>query len=362
MKASPEYTVVNARPIEERSATEASLFGSVAVGRQLSLTTQHSHAELRGGLTRSRSALLATVNLPGNMQLSASAARLSDETGRSREVFVGLSMLFGRTTAGVSLAQNRNGRSVGVDAQRPVPVGEGYGYQVRAESGSPGTFSGAARYQGRHGRYEVRRDVIGGDGSTSATIAGSVVAIGGGVFASRPVQQSFALVQVPGVEGVRGFASNQEVGRTNSAGNLLVPDLQPYYGNLLNIADSDIPLDYSVNGVKLTLAVPFRGGALAVFPVQLIRRVTGTIRIGEALNERTPEYGEIRVSAAGVAEPIVSPIGGTGEFYFENLAPGRHAATVQDDKGSCEFVLDVPTSAESLVDLGTIRCMSQEAQ
>ena len=68
------------------------------------------------------------------------------------------------------------------------------------------------------------------------------MAIGGGLHATRPVQESFALVRVPGMKGVRAYLSHQEVGRTNRNGDVLVPNLLPYYGNRLDIADEDVPL------------------------------------------------------------------------------------------------------------------------
>jgi outer membrane usher protein len=332
----------------------------VTFGRGVSVTAQHTATSLHGGLSRSRSALLTTVHLGRNLQLTASAASTRDENGRGHEAFAGLTLQFGRTTTSTSVAAGRTGTSVAVDAQTPLPVGVGYGYQARVESGTPGSIAGAVQYQGEYGRYEVRHDSIGRSRRASASAAGALVAIGGGVFASRPVHQSFALVRVPGVEGVRGFASNQEVGRTNAAGDLLVPDLQPYYGNLLNISDSDVPLDYSVGDVRLTMALPYRGGALAVFPVELIRRITGTIRIADARGARIPEYGEVRVTPRGASAPVVSPVGGTGEFYFENLPAGRLDAVVQDGQGTCAFGLDVPDTAEALLDLGEIRCVPPE--
>ena len=358
--SSAGYAVVNARPPAERSAMEVSVFGSVPVARGATLTLQHSHATLHGGVTRGRSALLTTANLQSHLQLSISAALARDENGRSPELYAGLTVLFGRASTGVAATHDRRGSGVVVEAQQPLPVGEGYGFHARAETGSPSTFNGAARYQGRYGRYEVRRDVIGGQGISSASVTGALVAIGGGVYASRPVQDSFALVQVPGVEGVRGFASNQEIGRTDRSGNLLIPDLQAYYGNLLHISDSDIPFQYSVGDTGLTLALPYRGGALAAFPVQLLRRTMGTVRIAQAGEERVPEYGELVLTAG--AEPLNSPVGSTGDFYFEDLAPGRYPARVQDGKGACDFVLDVPATTEPIVQLGNIRCVMPEAR
>ena len=133
-----------------------------------------------------------------------------------------------------------------VDAQRSLPVGEGYGYQLHTESGDDRLATGVARYQGRYGRYELRQETLNGESTTTASNAGSIVGIGGGVYASRPVQDSYALVRIPGVEGVRAFASHQEVGKTGRNGDLLVPDLQAYYANILDVADGDIPLQYAV--------------------------------------------------------------------------------------------------------------------
>jgi outer membrane usher protein FimD/PapC len=44
---------------------------------------------------------------------------------------------------------------------------------------------------------------------------GSIVAIGGPVYPSRSIYDSFALIRVPGVADVPGYISNQEVGQTN---------------------------------------------------------------------------------------------------------------------------------------------------
>ena len=242
-----------------------------------------------------------------------------------------------------------------VDAQRSLPVGEGYGYQMHAESGENGAASGIARYQTQYGRYELRQETLNGESNTTVSAAGSIVGIGGGLYASRPVQDSFALVRVPGVEGVRAFASHQEVGKTGRNGDLLVPDLQAYYANILDVADGDIPLQYAVPDVDQTLALPYRGGAVALFGVQKIQRVVGTVAIADKGEDHVPAYGEITVTAKG--RDVSSPIGSSGKFYFEDLPEGTHTAVVRDSNGkTCEFTIKVPSSEGTLVNLGSVRC------
>jgi outer membrane usher protein len=196
----------------------------------------------------------------------------------------------------------------------------------------------------------------GGQQHTTVNVSGALVGIGGGLYSTRPVRNSFALIRVPGVDGVRAYSSNQEVGRTSRGGNILVPDLLPYYGNELNIADTDIPIDYLVQDVHITLAPPYRGGAVVLFPVRRIQRTTGNVVIVTAAGDDRPEFGELTLVGGG--ESASSPLGARGEFYFENLPQGTHEAAVKYDGGSCSFILTVPHSDQPTLDLGTLRCTS----
>lgn len=216
---------------------EASVFGSAAVNRRLSLTAQHNRSTYRS-FTRDRSSLVADVHISRYVELTSSATWGREADEPDRELFAGLTFLFGRSSAAFSTIRDAGATRSMIETQRPLPVGTGYGYQFRAEWGAKDLVSGQGRYQNQYGRYELRRDVIAGEAQTALSAAGAMVGIGGRIFASRPVYESFAVIDVPGIEGVRGFASNQEVGRTARGGQLLVPDLQAYYGNLLSIADS----------------------------------------------------------------------------------------------------------------------------
>src|ERR1035437_6312172 len=101
-----------------------------------------------------------------------------------------------------------------------------------------------------------------GQPSTYASAAGGLVVIGGGVHPTRPVNDSFALVRVPEVGGVRTYLNNQEIGRTDRHGNVLISNLLPYYANRVAISDQDVPIDRDVQTIEQSVAPPFRGGAL----------------------------------------------------------------------------------------------------
>ena len=131
------------------------------------------------------------------------------------------------------------------------------------------------------------------------SVAGALVGIGGGLYATRPVRNSFALVRVPGVGGVRAYSSHQEIGRTNRGGNLLIPDLLPVLRQRAEHRRHRYSNRVHDPGCDVTLAPPYRGGAVVLFPVRRIQRVTGTVVLLTAAGEEPPSFGEITIVAAG---------------------------------------------------------------
>ena len=353
MVASPHYATLTPNVLNEDPRRQASAFASVALARAVSVTLQHTQTKLYQGISRDRTGVLTSVQISRNTQFIASATSVHDERGRGKEAYAGLTVLFGRSSSSIAHIRDARGNRLAVESQQSLPVGVGYGYQLRAEGGDNANVNGVARYQGAHGRYELRQETIGAESTTTLSAMGAIVGIGGGMFATRPVEESFALVRVPGVEGVRTFASHQEIGKTGRRGDLLVPDLQAYYGNILDIADGDIPLQYAVSNVGMTLAPPYRGGAVAVFDVQRVQRVLGKIVIAGA--EKPHAYGELTITAAN-GRSFGSPVGADGAFYFENLPTGAYSAVVEHRGTQCTFTLEVPASDDLVIKLGTVRC------
>jgi outer membrane usher protein len=360
MVANRRYSTLAPNPPNEDPAAQANVYTSAALGRPLTLTAQYSLTRLHQGPERERSALLASIHISRNVELMGSVSRTRDERGRGREAYAGLTVLFGRSSASVSETRDQQGRRLAVDAQQPLPVGAGYGYQMHVEDGTTDLATGVVRYQTQHGRYELRQESVGNQTATTVSAMGSIVGIGGGLYATRPVQQSFALIRVPGVEGVRAYSSHQEIGKTGRGGDVLVPDLQAYYGNILNIADGDIPIQYAVANAGLTLAPPYRGGAVARFDVQKVQRVLGRIKTVNGRDEKYQQYGELTVTTVN-GRSYGSPVGSDGTFYFEDLPKGTHTAVMEYRGTRCSFTLTVPASADVVLDLGTRRCAVEPA-
>jgi outer membrane usher protein len=351
------YATFQLAPEDDRARLETSVFAGAQLGPRTALTVQYTRAQLRDEGARDRASAFLNIRLTDRLSLLLSGSRSSQDRGpATNEGFVLLSVFLGERTTGAISYQRSGSRNTGlVEVQRSLPVGTGFGYRVQAsttETTPQGNLT--LQYQGPWGRYEATYQNTAGTGSTTLSAAGGIAAIGGVVFATRPVADSFALIRVPGVEGVRGYLNNQEVGTTNVRGDLPVPDLLAYYGNRLGIADTDIPLEYSVAEKERTVATPFRGGAIISFPVQLIRAITGHVTMTIAGQRLVPAFGQLTVTADG--RPFDSPIGREGEFYLDTVPAGRHPAVIEHEKGRCSFTLDVPAAAAPVIDLGALRC------
>jgi len=351
---SPDYATVSLHPGDARTRSEATVYAAIPAGGRGSLTVRHTLLDRQEQPRSSVTSALASISVSRRTNVSFTASNDWRDRRTGLQLYAGLScFLGGGTTATVSRESQGATRRSSVDLQQSVPVGAGYGYRVSADlERSQGI--GALTYQGPFGRYEIEQNVVNGQQATALKAAGGLVAIGGGVYATRPVRDGFVLLRVPGVAGVRGYASNQEIGRTNRRGDLLVPGLLPYYGNRLSIADEDIPLDRTVGEREQMIATPYRGGALLSFPVRRFQNSTGRVLLQRGETEVVPLFGQLTVRVGET--PFESPIGADGEFYLENVPPGTHPAEVLYQRKTCVFTIEIPVSAASIVNLGVVRC------
>jgi outer membrane usher protein len=359
-RQSPRYANVGLAASDDRPALDVNGFAGVQISGRLSLTGQYTLSQMRDAPETRRASLIASLTTQrlGSVFLSIGRSSLAGTAGT--DAFIGYSYAFtGNTVASVSYARQHGVGTTNVNVQRPLPVGEGIGYQASATSTSGSSQgTGLFQYQGPFGRYDFEVDHSAGIDTKTLSVTGGVVMIGGALLPTRTVGDSFALVHVPGVGGVTALANNQPVGRTDTKGDVLVPNLLPYYGNRLGIKDTDIPLDYEVGATEKTVAPPYRGGALVTFPVRRIQSIRGKVLVETGRGELVPAFGQVTLSVTG--HSIVSPLGGAGEFEFENVVSGNYKALVEFKEGTCSFIVHVPESNEQFIDLGVLRCSAPE--
>ena len=134
--------------------------------------------------------------------------------------------LGGLTAASVAASHDDAGTHESFNEQKSVGPGVGYGYRLQGETGgaSSNQVTAFGEYQGPYGHYEAEYDQFGGADSGHVTVSGGIVAIGGEVMASRAVEDAFGLLRVAGIEGIADSVSNQTIGKTNSRGDLVLPE------------------------------------------------------------------------------------------------------------------------------------------
>lgn len=339
-------------PIEfDRSLHDLNAYVARNLG-VVSLGLVGSRSDTRSGVRYGHVAL--QLNAPAGRygNFFASAGTVEQNNRRDPEVMLGVTISLGNNTTADVLVQRAHGQDgVRAEVRKPLTLANGYGYTLQNDSISDARLV-SLQYQTSFGRYEIASDPRNSDLTTYA-ISGGLVTLGHRIIPSRAVQDSYALARV-GVPGVRIFASNQEVGKTTASGDLLIPYLLPHYLNVLRIDDKEVPIDYEVAGTEVTVVPPSRGGVVAQFPVRKLHSYTGTMRFLIIGQPFVPSLGQVEVKRGD--STLTLSLGRGGEFYTEDLSPGKYPARLLIGKVHCDFRLDIPSSDASTTDLGVISC------
>jgi outer membrane usher protein len=340
----------------DRAIWRAGAHAAAPLGRLATLQLQYVGAEQRDAGVSHRVEARTSLRIRAGAWLLVTASLTKDRTAEpAGAVFAQLVFSApGGGTFDAGVRSERGGASASTGLSRSLPVGPGVGYRVRADSAAGGVVSALAQAQPEVGRYELGYDRVRSRDVGSATASGALVLVGRRLFATRPVEQGFALVRVPGVPGVRAYLDRRPVGRTDAHGDLLVPGLLPYYGNRLGIEDADVPASYRIGDTERLVAARPRGAALVRFDVTRLRAVEGWLRVGRLDGAVVPAYGTLEVDVPGGARR--SPIGTDGAFWLEDVPAGAHAARIYWNGALCELPLVVPESSAGVLELGTVTC------
>jgi outer membrane usher protein FimD/PapC len=328
------------------------------------LSLDFERAKLREGPDRQTVASTYSRNLTYNSTLILSARRIQEQES-SYELFAALTYSPWRDIS-LSARYAREGDSnrEAVQMQKNPPVGEGWGYRASLErtDDSPvasTTFNPFAQYNGRYGicSAEYRGETFDGGGGNEfwRVSASGAIAYAGRTFAfSRPITDSFGVVKVGELEGVRVYVNNQEVGKTNAAGKAVLPSLVSYYENQISINDKDIPIDYSLSEVARFVSPPLRSGSVIFFDATKFQAITGTLRLRFEGVVKPIEHHEVEMEVDG--KKVSFSTGKGGEFYLENIGPGTYEASFGYEGKTCAFEMRIPRSEEMIVELGGLLC------
>lgn len=224
---------------------------------------------------------------------------------------------------------------------RNTPQGEGYGYRIEVAHEEGDAYVAdrvepMAEYHGRSGY--VRGEGIWYRGEDAPPDqygiegGGALVRIGGRWHRSRPVRDSFALVRIGEAEGVRVYRNAQEMGRTDTRGELVVPALSSFYDNRISFDDRDMPLSSQFEQNMVFLSPPYRSGSCIIFSVSEVRPLIGHLSLAGA-KAGYLDYRLVQISIDG--REFDSETGKEGEFYLD-LAGSSQQGSVETRCGTKE--------------------------
>jgi outer membrane usher protein len=324
--------------------------GSISVNAQF--LSRYNQADItRGSIFYSRP-------LGSHANLSVTASR-TDDTKTSYQVFAGVFFILGKDHFGTVNYQSEDSlKSVSASFEKIPPTGTGIAYKIQAESQNsedwgPGGLS-YLQYNGPYGDYSVAVRRASGVDTYDLDVSGGIALIGNSFYLSRPITDSFALVNVGGIDGVRIYQSNVEVAVTNEKGQALLPSLVSYNDNKLSFEASDVPINYEITEAEKYLSPRYRSGSIVSFNLKKIQAFEGNLYFVTKGVRRPAESAVLEVRMG--EKTVRAVVGMKGQFYIENLKPGKYPATLTLEGKECHFEMAVPESNEMFVNMGEISC------
>jgi outer membrane usher protein FimD/PapC len=359
-----DYSTIISEPSDEKTKYEVGAGIGYSTKDLGSVALDFTAIKKYRGQDRQAAAVTYSRNLSSKVTIFGTFKNIREEKS-ANEFFIGISYYPGKDTSISARYERSDDTNTEVlEVQKNSPMGEGFGYRAsfeRADSNTvtTNTVNPLMQYNARYGIYTAEcRAQSGGTGKVNDTYqlsaSGGVAYIGNTFGFSRPINDSFGLVKVGETEGVRVYLSNEEIGRTDSSGKVFVPNLNSYYDNQVSIGDKDIPINYSISEVTKYISPPFRSGSLIKFDVMKFQAITGKLEIKVNGEVKPAEFYEVRMAVDG--KELTFPTGKDGEFYLEDIKPGRYTSSFKYMEKTCSFDIIIPESEEIIIDLGKVVC------
>lgn len=290
-----------------------------------------------------------SINLGGDYFFTVQALESRSEN-TNRSLGLSITRAFGaNTSANLRHSHQTAGDSTAVQIQRNLPVGPGFGYNLLSEEGFNRRHEARGYWQTDIGTYSAEASTTSNASTYRLGARGGLAMMGGGVFASRTIDDSFAVVKTGDYPDITIYAENHPVARTNSSGLAMVPRLRAYDRNSISIDAAELPLDAEVV-TRRHAAIPYlRSGVFVDFAVKPSRGAT--IRI--TLDDGNPIPSGALVRVVGTDEEF--PVALRGETFLSGLDE-NNALIVSWKEQECRIDLHIPADAGPLPDLGSFVC------
>lgn len=283
------------------------------------------------------------------------ATRVSGPNSGNAVGFNVLIPLDARTNASGS-ATHRQGHTDGyMSASQTLGLESGSAWRALAGHRLGDQYAeGGYYYQGSHGLVTSDVAVSRDQQTVRLGAQGGVVYADGELFASRKIQDSFAIVEVPGYPNVGVGFQSTVLARTDADGKALVPRLMPYRRNAVRLDPNELPISAELDTIELVAVPPDRSGVKLTFPVRAGRGALITIHLADG--QPAPAGAEVEL-AGDTKEFFVAR---RGEAFVTGLKP-KNTLRVKWKDRSCTLAIELPqTNKDEIARLGPYVCQGVE--
>ena len=273
-------------------------------------------------------------------------------TGNTNGLQVGITIPFGkRSSITVSAASDGSGQ---VQAQKSAPQVGDWGYDAFVSAGDTSHEFAQGQYKSPVGLFTAGIDQDAGVTTVRLESQGALSFIDKALFASNWVYDSFAIVDTSPIPRVHVLQENRDVGRTNSRGRLLVPDMRSFQLNHIAVDPTDIPADATLNNDKRAFRPRDLSGVVLKFPIKFSHA---------ALLQLVDEAGvplPLGSSATLKATSAVFPVGYDGDAYVEDLSLHNELSVERPDGQRCTVAFDYKPLPGEIPSIGPLRCQEKK--
>ncbi len=239
-----------------------------------------------------------------------------------------------------------------VNYSRAVPLGGGVGYNLGYATGGDRDAYRQADVTWRLQSVQLQVGAYGSSGAMTrwADATGSLVWMDAGLFAANRIDDAFVVVSTGGYADIPVRYENQEVGRTDRNGHLLVPYGSGYYRGKYEIDPMNLPPDILAAEVEQRVAVRRGSGYLLEF--QLKRVMAASIELVD-VGQQALKLGSRVTHQQSGGQAVV---GWDGLVYLENLSPHNRLRVDLEGGGQCQVEFDLPEGEGSIPLIGPLVC------
>jgi outer membrane usher protein len=273
-------------------------------------------------------------NVQPGRSVSSYASVLHTIGGGGNSIVIGFSMVLGRGTSG-SVQWTRDQRSGPEASIQHAPQGQlGWSYAAALSGAQDGLRQAQAVLTTERGSFGGGWAGFGGSGSPSAVAQTGFAYLDDRVYWTRPVQNSFAVVDAGDTPGVSVYRENQLVGTTDSRGRLLVPDLLPFSVNRLSIDADALPVAAGLSTTDAQIAPPANAGVPLHFAVD--NRPTIRLELFQSSGVAVPAGADLWLDEHELPLPV-----GYDGLVFMAIADGKHVLEARWADGACQLRLEI---------------------